>query len=127
MRCQLGHHCVQALESCHLLFNVLPVCLCGTGKHHWALTFILGSGALHSNRVRSCNYFCEVDLYQERKDSFIAYEDRLSIHMPSFIFHDPMGPHPVTHFFFPLSLTWGSGSWGCGRNLLNIYCVLGTK
>ena len=37
---------MQALESCHLLFSVLSVCLCGTGKHHWALTFILDSGAL---------------------------------------------------------------------------------
>lgn len=39
---------MQALERCRLLFNVLPVCLCGTGKHHWALTFILGSGALRT-------------------------------------------------------------------------------
>ena len=82
-------------------------------------------GSPHSNRVRPCKYFCEVD--QERKGSFIAYEDRVSIHVLSFIFHDPMGPHPMMHFFFPLSLTWRGRCWVWGRNLLNICCVLGTQ
>lgn len=91
-----------------------------TGHLHlfWAL-------GLSLNRVRPCKYFCEVD--QERKGSFIAYEDRVSIHVLSFIFHDPMGPHPMMHFFFPLSLTWRGRCWVWGRNLLNICCVLGTQ
>lgn len=82
-------------------------------------------GSLHSNGVRPCKYFYEVDLYQERKDSFIAYEDRVSMHVLSFIFHDPIGPHPMMHFFFPFSLTWGGRVLGVGKEFVEYLLCAG--
>lgn len=66
---------------CSLMFFLSDCVAQENTTGHLHLFWALG---LSLSRVRPCKYFCEVD--QERKGSFIAYEDRVSIHVLSLHF-----------------------------------------